>query len=498
MGKSRPRPERRYVIRLAAIGRELMCSIDPSSQAIQTKTAQSRETKTGTSAFPLISSPRPPNLLQTPEQLAEKEAKEADKRARETERLKRVEAKAKKEQEVAKSKAMMMGFFRKPAGGGVSPVKTQDARAKSRSESRQSARLSEGVPCAEEEVVVEVECVSSDFQSSFKPFYAKGNVEVAPVNGFLSRSEAVAMDQDVSSWQPQGESSRVLSSTDADIVQDILSNVIALASRKTSLLLARPLLPRKRSTPEESRSGLVRKPKIGPLFCTIPDLVDRAQEAEDPRSVYAHLKDQTKFPRKVFKFDEDLRPPYHGESRVFRCGDEADGSIGTWTKPSWFVGPRTPFALDPNIDYAIDEGLDWEPENFDEGAMDVEEDEEPEESEDDDEMGSWLASDDELDGEPSRMMHDPFGGGDPLGMPVVKPSASKESKLPPRKFEKLVQFQKGPVWEIGLGEVAWKGFEQYRICVLNGESILLCAWLVLISLQIHHWGASIRSHGKHH
>lgn len=147
--------------------------------------------------------------------------------------------------------------------------------------------------------------------------------------------------------------------------------------------------------------------------------------------------------------------------------------IGTWTKSSWFVGPRTPFALDPNIDYAIDEGLDWEQENLDEGAMDVEEDEEPEESEDDDdEMGSWLASDDELDEEPRRIMDDPFGGGDPLGMPVIKPRASKESKLPPRKFEKLVQFQKGPVWESGLGDVAWKGFEQFRICVLNGELTL--------------------------
>jgi hypothetical protein len=54
-------------------------------------------------------------------------------------------------------------------------------------------------------------------------------------------------------------------------------------------------------------------------------------------------------------------------------------------------------------------------------------------------------------------------------MPAVKPKVRKESRLPPRRFEKLVQFQKGPVWESGLGEIAWKGFETYRICVLNGE-----------------------------
>jgi hypothetical protein len=153
--------------------------------------------------------------------------------------------------------------------------------------------------------------------------------------------------------------------------------------------------------------------------------------------------------------------------------DDADMGAGTWTKPSWFVGPRTPFALDPNTDYAVDEGLDWEPENLDEGAMDVEDEASEPESEEDEDMGSWLASDDELDEEPSRStMDDPFGGADLLGMPVVKPKTSKEAKLPPRRFEKLVQFQKGPVWENGLGEVAWKGFEQYRICVLNGMSAL--------------------------
>lgn len=113
--------------------------------------------------------------------------------------------------------------------------------------------------------------------------------------------------------------------------------------------------------------------------------------------------------------------------------------------------------------------------------MDVEEDEDAEESEEDEDMASWLASDDELDEEPGRsMMDDPFGGSDQLGMPVVKPKANKEAKLSPRRFEKLVQFSKGPVWESGLGEVAWKGFEQYRICVLNGESTYMSCYLVLI------------------
>lgn len=100
--------------------------------------------------------------------------------------------------------------------------------------------------------------------------------------------------------------------------------------------------------------------------------------------------------------------------------------------------------------------------------MDIDEDEEDPETEDDEDMGSWLASDDELD-EPNGVGDDPFITQDTLGLPAVKPKIRKETKLPPRKFEKLVQFQKGPVWESELGEIAWKGFDQYRICVLNGE-----------------------------
>jgi hypothetical protein len=89
----------------------------------------------------------------------------------------------------------------------------------------------------------------------------------------------------------------------------------------------RPKVTRKRSVVEESRSGLVRKPKTETLFCTIPDLVDRAQEAEDPRLVYSHLKDLEKFPRKTFKFDEDLRPPYSGGFLLVPDADKSDPEI---------------------------------------------------------------------------------------------------------------------------------------------------------------------------
>lgn len=108
-----------------------------------------------------------------------------------------------------------------------------------------------------------------------------------------------------------------LSLPHTDAGSDILEDIV---KRAKSTRPVRPKAIRQRSIVEESRSGLVRKPKTETLFCTIPDLVDRAQEAEDPRLVYSHLKDLDKFPRKTLKFEEDLRPPYSGELDKSRCG----------------------------------------------------------------------------------------------------------------------------------------------------------------------------------
>jgi hypothetical protein len=110
----------------------------------------------------------------------------------------------------------------------------------------------------------------------------------------------------------------------ADSCADLIENFVKRAK------MTRPVRPkalRKRSIVEESRSGLVRKPKTETLFCTIPDLVDRAQEAEDPRLVYSHLKDLEKFPRKTLKFEEDLRPPYSGELGVVFHAEVSDTAL---------------------------------------------------------------------------------------------------------------------------------------------------------------------------
>lgn len=163
--------------------------------------------------------------------------------------------------------------------------------------------------------------MSSDFESHFKPFFAKSTVDVAPVNRFSARGRRDTGDtsarSDLTGWQTKGndlpDQSMLYKTLTHDAV-DFLADFVKRASEKRPLsYTARPNLARKRSIIEESRSGLIRKPKSEPPFCTIPDLVDRAQEAEDPRLVYSHLKDPTKFPRKTLKFDEDLRPPYSGK-----------------------------------------------------------------------------------------------------------------------------------------------------------------------------------------
>lgn len=51
--------------------------------------------------------------------------------------------------------------------------------------------------------VVDIELITSDFQTAFKPFYAKANVEVAPVNRF-ARPDVVVPDADME-WQGKGE-----------------------------------------------------------------------------------------------------------------------------------------------------------------------------------------------------------------------------------------------------------------------------------------------------
>lgn len=264
-----------------------------------------------------------------------------------------------------------------------------------------------------------VEIALRDFDATFYPFSCAKNVSLAPMDAFRDRREQLG------------------DLTAASDSRSILSTHIA-----RSRTLAAP--PRPPSSTSDTPW------KLRPLSLTVNQRLQAAQEADDPRAVLAPLGDPRLYPVKVLKFAEDRRPPYRG----------------TWSKPSLTVGPRTPFAIDPAIDYSIDEGLDWEEENLDEeviSAQGEEESEGDEGDEDDDDADSWLAADDEIE------MMEGYEAEAPQAKPptaVVPPAAKK--KEPTTKLAAVV-FQKGPCWEEKLGEVTWPQFDAYRICLLNGE-----------------------------
>ncbi len=198
--------------------------------------------------------------------------------------------------------------------------------------------------------------------------------------------------------------------------------------------------------------------KTPALHSTVSQIVTKAQEVGDPREVYDHLRDLKKFPRKTLKFAEDLRPPY----------------VGTWSRPSTIVGPRTPFGMDPVIDYSIDEGLDWEEEPAEENIDAMEEDEQSADEDDEESLlGDWLVGDDEVefveDGSASPSKKSPGGNDMALLDKQARARDAHESAVAKRRIEKLVPFTKGPIWETRYAEIPWKGFEAYQICFINGE-----------------------------
>lgn len=149
------------------------------------------------------------------------------------------------------------------------------------------------------------------------------------------------------------------------------------------------------------------------------------------------------------------------------------------------VGPRTPFAQDPLLDYSYDSGDDWEDE---EGGDDVdgaeaaenqpeEEDEEEEDSEG--EFDDWLDDSEDAGYDPANAMEvDEDGSADRAleqGRLAMKVTAKKQKEAPPKKVVKLVPSWKGPEWEPQFGS-GTEGMEQYRLQLLNGKfAIHWCA-----------------------
>lgn len=167
--------------------------------------------------------------------------------------------------------------------------------------------------------------------------------------------------------------------------------------------------PQKKSSP-----GL----KIAPIDGSVGELWATLQDAEEPREVLDQLRDRRRFPWKTLAFDQQPRPPYSG----------------TFTKKSFVVGPRTPFAQDPIFDYSYDSGDDWQDDDEGEdvdnfgGEKNLEEEDEDEDEEDEGEFDDWLDDSEDVEAaQPDSMDVDDAPEPEKLSR-GVKNSRSNQSK----------------------------------------------------------------------
>lgn len=150
-------------------------------------------------------------------------------------------------------------------------------------------------------------------------------------------------------------------------------------------------------------------------------------------------------------------------------------SVGTFTKKSMTVGPRTPFAQDPIFDYSYDSGDDWEDEeggeDVDDFGENVQEDDEEMEDESEGEFDDWLDDSEDAVFTPAPSdMDDEMAerGGFEQARLQMKVVAKKVKEPVVKKVAKVTPSWRGPMWEGRIGEGS-EGMEGYRIQLLNGE-----------------------------
>lgn len=156
--------------------------------------------------------------------------------------------------------------------------------------------------------------------------------------------------------------------------------------------------------------------------------------------------------------------------------------IGTWTKTSSVIGPRTPFAKEAGVDYTYDSGEEWYEEEEEEGEEmeDLETIDGEEEEEEEEDNGDWIVDDDD-----DELERDEEDDGDlvlsldEIGSGLIPlPSKGKRKaegvfsfKNKRRRLVPLRPDHKGPFWEKTLGECQVHSFSRYAVRVLNGSSL---------------------------
>ncbi|GAA5953543.1 hypothetical protein JCM21900_006197 [Sporobolomyces salmonicolor] len=291
----------------------------------------------------------------------------------------------------------------------------------------------------------------SDFNRVFRPFHVRPGVELAPINRFaLNAGTSVEVNID--------------SKPDLTLKDSLASFTKSVPKRR---------IPPYNPHPEPSVS--VREAVRG--------ITDSNLTSQDASEWYALLKDREKIAVKFLKFREDVRPGY----------------IGTWTKTSRVVGPRTPFDRDGGLlKYDYDSEAEWEDEPDDADAENVESGGEMSDEADSDaasEADSWLAEDDEIeyeegyDAEGDVVMMNAEEGGRKVTEEgdddvIVVASAKDQEKERRRKDKErkkkaeerakkkkmagpLLPLIKGPAWEDQEGKSSEPVFKAMKIQFLN-------------------------------
>lgn len=282
---------------------------------------------------------------------------------------------------------------------------------------------------------------SSSFDQTFKPFRVKNGFTLAPINHFKStKARVIVLDDEEG---PESKT-RFNSATHRD------------THPLRTLLAEMPPSSKPRKTaygrPHDKAPAMKTSSRV-----LVRDLIEKLNDATAAGDVYSAkilistLSDRRQLPVRWLYFYENTRPMY----------------VGTWTRTSNTVGPRTPFAMDENLDYTYDSGEEWFEEEEGEEMDDTETIEE-EDEELDDENNDWIVDDDVDELEPNDE-----GGLVTLG---DSPKGKRKAESGPfgwlgmNKRRKLVPLKpdcKGPYWETTLGTPELSSWSRYCVRVLN-------------------------------
>ncbi|KAK4053873.1 hypothetical protein OIV83_001529 [Microbotryomycetes sp. JL201] len=465
------RKTEREQMKVAAVDLFLGLSSDEQKELLSGKSSKSNAkapaarsssgaTASGSGSKSSTSKPK----VKTEAQLAKDAAKAKEKEDKENARLERERLKAEKEAEKAEKKAEREAKqAEKDAEKAAKDAKKAEREAKrvkkAADEEKRQALMSKQKTIMSGFFVkksstppVEVATATpktSDFTRTFLPFHVRADVTVAPVNRFTKaeKGKTVAVQ---------------INSDDKLTVQDSLRSFL-------------------KDVPKD------RIPPYNPH--PVPSVSVRAavtaiQESQltglDSTAYVRDLKDWRKVRVKLLKFHEDVRPGY----------------VGTWTKTSKTIGPRTPFDQDQALlNYDVDSEAEWEEEVEDADAEDLKsggEDSDDDGAESEPLSDDWMCGDDEIEfeagyteeGDVSAVGLDAdatkTGNEDETAAARQrvldrerKSKAIKDGSKKKRLVGPLVPIVKGPSWEDKIGHVSYAPFSSMRVQLLNDSNVAL-------------------------